>query len=104
MVIFSQELIDIKLTKEEDNTDARSRRSRHFRTNSGETKKKAVKKDDEDLDFEPESDHEAEMDQVDENKGDFYCISCGVLHLVMHRGHVQCPCGVFTSYLNITTI
>jgi hypothetical protein len=62
-----QDLIDVKLNKEEENNDAnlaRGRRNRPIRTSTSgsEPKKKTVRKEDEDLDFEPESDHESESD------------------------------------------
>ncbi|KAL5262802.1 hypothetical protein ACHWQZ_G008257 [Mnemiopsis leidyi] len=60
-----KDLIEVKLNKEEENTEAnlaRGRRSRPIRTSGSEPKKKVVRKEDEDLDFEPESEHESESD------------------------------------------
>lgn len=60
-----QDLIEVKLNKEEENTEAnlaRGRRSRPIRTSGSEPKKKVVRKEDEDLDFEPESEHESESE------------------------------------------
>ena len=61
----TQDLIEVKLNKEEENAEAnlaRGRRSRPIRTSGSEPKKKAVRKEDEDLDFEPESEHESESE------------------------------------------
>ena len=48
-----------------------------MRTTSSETKKKTAKKDDEDLDFEPESDHEneANTDIADDSRGKLELLS-----------------------------
>lgn len=73
-LLHAQDLIEVKLNKEEENNEAnlaRGRRNRPIRTSGSEPKKKTVRKEDEDLDFEPESDHNSESE---DDQGTVICI------------------------------